>query len=132
MFKLTVTSAVSPTATFGVFTVVEIYGPDSAVLVAVGISVGVAGVDDVGVVGIGVGVVDDPITFNSGLNKPSLLLSFLKVVVLNRALYLNSQPANVAPTILGRSEKCKCGVSVSTLPRHTGCCAEAFAMTANL
>ena len=129
---MTETSAVSPTATFGVFTVVETYGPDGAVLVAVGISVGVDGVDDVGVVGIGVGVVDDPITFNSGLNKPSLLLSFLKVVVLNRALYLNSQPANVAPTILGRSEKCKCGVSVSTLPRHTGCCAEAFAMTANL
>ena len=116
------TSAVSPTATVGVLTVVETYGPDGAALVAVGISVGVAGVDDVGVVGIGVGVVDDdPITFNRGLNKPSLLFSFLKVVVLNRALYLNSQPANVAPTILGRSEKCKCGVSVSTLPRHTGC-----------
>lgn len=121
MFKLTETSAVSPTVTFEVFTVVEIYGPDSAVLVAVGMSVGVAGVDDVGVVGIGVGVVEDPITFNRGLNKPSLLPSFLKVVVLNSELYLNSQPANVAPTMFGRREKCKWGVSVSTLPRQTGC-----------
>ena len=41
LFKLTVTSAVSPTPTFGALTVVEIYGPDGAVLVAVGINVGV-------------------------------------------------------------------------------------------
>lgn len=82
MFKLTVTSAVSPAFTLEVFTVAEIYGPDGAVLVAVGINVGVDGVEFVGVdeigvdvvgvdgVAIGVGVVDELISFKSGLNKP--------------------------------------------------------------
>lgn len=113
----------SPTVTFDVFTDVEIYGPDNAVLVAVGISVGVDVVEVVGVevAGIGVGVVDVSITFKRGTNKPRLLPFLTKVVVLNSELYLNSQPANVAPTMLGRSEKCKCGVSWSSLPRHTGC-----------
>lgn len=130
LFKLTVTSAVSPTATFDVLTVVEIYGPEGAVLVAVGINVGVDGVDEVGVdeigvdgvavvgveevgvdgvefVAMGVGVVDELISFKSGLNKPRFCPFFVKVVTLNNELYLNSQPANVAPTMLGRTEKCR-------------------------
>jgi len=109
-------------------TVVETYGPDGAVLVAVGTNVEVDGVEEVGVeeigvddvgveetgvddVAIGVGVVDEPISFNNGLNKPRFAPFFEKVVIFNNELYLNSQPANVAPTMLGRIEKCRCGVS---------------------
>lgn len=114
LFKLTVTSAMLPTSTLGTLTVVEIYGPDGAVLVAVGTNVGVEGVelvgvavDDDGVVAIGVGVVETLNSFKSGLNKPRFTPFFENVVLLNNELYLNSQPANVAPTMLGRSEKCK-------------------------
>ena len=70
-------------------------------------AIGVVGVDGVEFVAIGVGVVDELISFKSGLNKPRFTPFFENVVTLNNELYLNSQPANVAPTILGRTEKCK-------------------------
>ena len=128
LFKLTVARVDSPRLIVCGLTVVDTNGPKSVgvadgdgkppgvdVLVAVGkVPVGDGGVPGVvvtGTVGVGVGTVSR--TFKSGLNKPSVVRPFEKVVILNRELYLTSQPANVAPTIDGRSMKCKCGTLIS-------------------
>ena len=64
-------------------------------------------------VDVGVGVAGESKTFRSGLNSPSVVPPFVKVVELKNELYLTSQPANDAPMIEGRRMKCKCGTLIS-------------------
>ena len=109
LFKLTVTNAVSPRLiSLGLITV-DTYGPDN---VGVGDAI-LVGVFVICVVGVGVGVGSESSTFKSGLNSPTVTRPFVKVVLLNNELYLTSHPANVAPIVVGRSRKCKCGTLIS-------------------
>ena len=113
----------------GVFVAGGVPGVPGVPVVA---SVGVALAWPVGVGPVGVGVgVGWLITFKSGLNKVTILPSFANVVELKNALYLNCQPAKVAPTMVGRRTKCRCGISGGSLPGHTGWREEAFAMIAS-
>jgi len=43
----------------------------------------------------------------SGLNNPTAIRPFVKIVMLKNELYLTSQPASVAPMTDGRMMKCK-------------------------
>ena len=81
MFKITLANAVSLILIFGRLTMVDTYGPEGDVEVAVG---GIEGV----VVGtsVGVGVGTESNTFNNGLNKPTVRPFFLNVVLLQNQL----------------------------------------------
>ncbi len=54
--------------------------------------------------------------FNNGLYRPTVTPLRVKVVLFQNQLYFTNQPAKVAPIIVGRSIKCRCGTFGSTLP----------------
>jgi hypothetical protein len=74
LFSPTVTTAVSPISISGLSTSVELYGPVGVGVISVG-----GGVAE----GVGVGVEDDESNvFKSGLYKPTVIPSFVNVVLL--------------------------------------------------